>query len=62
MIDEEGTNVSAAQRQLITIARAFLTEPALLILLMMENGRIVETGTHESLLAPAGPYFAAYAA
>ena len=105
VIDEEGTNVSAGQRQLITIARAFLSEPALLILdeatssvdtrtellvqaamnllradrtsfviahrlstirdadliLMMENGRIVETGTHEALLAAAGPYAALYA-
>ena len=32
VIDEEGSNVSAGQRQLITIARAFLSEPALLIL------------------------------
>lgn len=32
MIDEESSNISAGQRQLITIARAFLTRPALLIL------------------------------
>jgi ATP-binding cassette, subfamily B, multidrug efflux pump len=105
VIDEEGTNVSAGQRQLITIARAFVSEPALLILdeatssvdtrtellvqkamnslradrtsfviahrlstirdadliLMMENGRIVETGTHDALLAAEGPYAALYA-
>jgi ATP-binding cassette subfamily B protein len=32
MIDEESSNISAGQKQLITIARAFLTRPALLIL------------------------------
>jgi ATP-binding cassette subfamily B protein len=32
VIDEEGSNVSAGERQLLTIARAFLAEPALLIL------------------------------
>ena len=32
MIDEEGSNVSAGERQLITIARAFLADPTLLIL------------------------------
>jgi ATP-binding cassette, subfamily B, multidrug efflux pump len=32
VIDEEGSNVSAGQRQLITIARAFLAEPSILIL------------------------------
>ncbi len=32
VIDEEGGNVSAGERQLITIARAFLSNPALLIL------------------------------
>ncbi len=31
-IDEEGSSVSAGERQLITIARAFLAEPAILIL------------------------------
>ncbi|MFI7575144.1 ABC transporter ATP-binding protein [Micromonospora sp. NPDC049497] len=100
VIDEEGSNVSAGEKQLITIARAFLAEPSLLILdeatssvdtrtevllqramaalrsdrtsfviahrlstirdadliLMMENGRIVEQGTHEDLLAAKGPY------
>ncbi|WP_446666769.1 ABC transporter ATP-binding protein [Flexivirga sp. B27] len=32
VIDEEGTGVSAGERQLITIARAFLADPAMLIL------------------------------
>ncbi|GGM62775.1 multidrug ABC transporter ATP-binding protein [Micromonospora sonchi] len=104
VIDEEGSNVSAGEKQLITIARAFLAEPALLILdeatssvdtrtevllqramaalrsertsfviahrlstirdadliLMMEQGRIVEQGTHEQLLAAHGPYHRLY--
>src|ERR1044072_6903721 len=32
VIDEQGDNVSAGERQLITIARAFLADPAILIL------------------------------
>jgi ATP-binding cassette subfamily B protein len=32
VIDDEGTNVSAGQKQLLTIARAFLASPSLLIL------------------------------
>ncbi|MEV1329012.1 ABC transporter ATP-binding protein [Micromonospora costi] len=104
LIDEEGSNVSAGEKQLITIARAFLAEPSLLILdeatssvdtrtevllqramaalrsdrtsfviahrlstirdadliLMMENGRIVEQGTHEQLLAAQGAYYRLY--
>jgi ATP-binding cassette subfamily B multidrug efflux pump len=32
VIDEEGTNVSAGEKQLLTIARAFLADPSLLIL------------------------------
>lgn len=32
VIDEEGSNISAGERQLITIARAFLADPPLLIL------------------------------
>ena len=32
VIDEEGSNVSAGEKQLLTIARAFLADPALLIL------------------------------
>ncbi|PRZ40790.1 ATP-binding cassette subfamily B protein [Antricoccus suffuscus] len=32
LIDEEGSNVSAGEKQLLTIARAFLAQPSLLIL------------------------------
>jgi ATP-binding cassette subfamily B multidrug efflux pump len=32
MIDDEGSNVSAGEKQLLTIARAFLADPAILIL------------------------------
>jgi ATP-binding cassette subfamily B protein len=32
VIDEEGANVSAGEKQLVTIARAFLAEPSILIL------------------------------
>jgi ATP-binding cassette subfamily B protein len=32
MIDEEGSNVSEGEKQLLTIARAFLTEPSILVL------------------------------
>lgn len=104
VVDEDGSNISAGERQLITIARAFLTDPALLILdeatssvdtrteallqhamaairtdrtsfviahrlstirdadliLVMENGSIVEKGTHDQLLAADGAYAALY--
>ncbi|MEI2712082.1 MAG: ABC transporter ATP-binding protein [Nocardioides sp.] len=103
-IDEEGTNLSAGERQLVTIARAFLSDPALLILdeatssvdtrtelllqhamgalredrtsfviahrlstirdadliLVMEDGAIVEQGTHEQLLEAEGAYARLY--
>jgi ATP-binding cassette subfamily B protein len=32
VIDEEGSNISAGEKQLLTIARAFLADPSLLIL------------------------------
>ena len=104
VINEESSNISAGQKQLITIARAFLAEPALLILdeatssvdtrtellvqhamsalranrtsfviahrlstirdadliLVMEDGAIVEQGTHTELLARRGAYFELY--
>jgi len=103
-IDEEGSNLSAGERQLVTIARAFLSDPALLILdeatssvdtrtelllqhamaalrtdrtsfviahrlstirdadliLVMEDGAIVEQGTHDSLLEADGAYARLY--
>jgi ATP-binding cassette subfamily B protein len=106
VIDEEGSNVSAGEKQLITIARAFLSDPSLLILdeatssvdtrtevliqramhrlrtgrtsfviahrlstirdadliLVMESGRIVQQGTHESLRAAGGAYARLYSA
>jgi ATP-binding cassette subfamily B multidrug efflux pump len=105
-VDEEGSNLSAGERQLVTIARAFLSNPELLILdeatssvdtrtelllqnamaalrsdrtsfviahrlstirdahliLVMEDGAIVEQGTHESLLAVEGAYSRLYQA
>jgi ATP-binding cassette subfamily B protein len=104
LINEEGDNISAGQKQLLTIARAFLADPAILILdeatssvdtrtevliqeamnalrqdrtsfviahrlstirgadviLVMENGRIVEQGSHVDLLSHDGPYSRLY--
>lgn len=106
VVDEEGGGVSAGEKQLITIARAFLSDPAVLILdeatssvdtrtevliqkamarlahgrttfviahrlstirdadviLVMENGSIVEQGTHDELLEARGAYARLYAA
>ncbi|MFF3060045.1 ABC transporter ATP-binding protein [Streptomyces sp. NPDC057909] len=106
VIDDEGTGVSAGEKQLITIARAFLSDPVILVLdeatssvdtrtevliqkamarlahgrtsfviahrlstirdadviLVMENGSIVEQGTHDELLEAQGAYARLYAA
>lgn len=104
VLDDEATNLSVGERQLVTIARAFLADPRILILdeatssvdtrtelliqramsrlrrdrtsfviahrlstirdadliLVMENGRIVEQGVHSALLAARGAYARLY--
>jgi ATP-binding cassette, subfamily B, multidrug efflux pump len=104
VLDDEAGNVSAGEKQLITIARAFLARPSVLILdeatssvdtrtevlvqkamsalradrtsfviahrlstirdadliLVMENGAIVEQGNHHELLEAKGAYFTLY--
>lgn len=106
VIDDDGAGVSAGEKQLITIARAFLSDPVILVLdeatssvdtrtevliqkamarlskgrtsfviahrlstirdadviLVMENGSIVEQGTHAALLAAEGAYARLYSA
>jgi ATP-binding cassette, subfamily B, multidrug efflux pump len=104
VLTDEAENVSAGEKQLLTIARAFLAKPSVLILdeatssvdtrtevlvqkamaalrsdrtsfviahrlstirdadliLVMENGQIVEQGTHDELLTAQGAYFNLY--
>ncbi len=104
VINDEGDNISTGEKQLMTIARAFLADPAILILdeatssvdtrtevliqeamnalranrtsfviahrlstirgadviLVMENGKIVEQGSHASLLDAKGAYASLY--
>ena len=104
VINDEGDNISAGEKQLMTIARAFLADPSILILdeatssvdtrtevliqeamnalraqrtsfviahrlstirgadiiLVMEDGGIVEQGSHDELLAANGPYSRLY--
>jgi ATP-binding cassette subfamily B protein len=106
LLDDESGSVSAGEKQLLTIARAFLANPTILILdeatssvdtrtevliqramnalrsnrtsfviahrlstirdadiiLVMENGNIVEQGNHEELLQREGAYAALYQA
>ncbi|WP_084105710.1 ABC transporter ATP-binding protein [Demequina sp. NBRC 110056] len=106
VLDDDATNISAGERQLITIARAFVAQPQVLILdeatssvdtrtellvqramaelrkdrtafviahrlstirdadliLVMENGSIVEQGNHSQLLAAKGAYARLYEA
>jgi ATP-binding cassette subfamily B protein len=103
-LSEDGTNISQGQRQLITIARAIVSKPRIMILdeatssvdtrtekaiqdalddimknktsfviahrlstiknakviLVMNHGKIIETGTHEELLAKNGFYAEMY--
>jgi ATP-binding cassette, subfamily B, multidrug efflux pump len=105
-LDDEASNLSAGEKQLVTIARAFISAPDLLILdeatssvdtrtevlvqhamaalradrtsfviahrlstirdadliLVMEEGRIVEQGSHDELIAAGGAFAQLYAA
>ena len=106
MINEEGTNLSQGQRQLVTIARAILADrPALILdeatsnvdtrteeliqramdalmqgrtsfviahrlstirncdkIMYIDNGGIMESGTHDELMAKKGYYYKLYTA
>ena len=54
-LNEDASNVSQGQKQLLTIARAILADNPVLIL-VMKDGDIIEQGTHEQLLAQKGFY------
>lgn len=53
---QDGGSFSVGERQLITIARALLSQPAPLIL-VMENGRIAEQGDHKTPIKAQCAYF-----
>jgi ATP-binding cassette subfamily B protein len=99
-VEEEGRNLTAAQRQVIALARAVVTEPDIVILdeatssldteheeavldavrrlgrtaifithrlqvaqradrvIVVDDGRIVEQGSHDELIGADGPYAA----
>lgn len=53
VLSGDAENISAGQRQLLTIARVFLCDPPILIL-VMQNGNIIEQGSHRELLDAGG--------
>ena len=55
VLSGDAENISAGQRQLLTIARVFLCDPPILIL-VMQNGNIIEQGSHRELLDAGGAY------
>ena len=80
-LHEGGANLSQGQKQLLSIARAALADPPVLILdeatssidthrlstiknsdviMVLEQGRIIERGSHESLLEQKGRYYQLY--
>lgn len=104
MLDQNGSGISSGQKQLLTIARAMIAEPSILILdeatsnidtitelkiqdalstlmdgrtsfviahrlntiqeadkiIMLENGEVVEYGSHDDLMKQQGDYFNLY--
>ena len=54
-LNEDASNVSQGQKQLLTIARAILADNKILIL-VMKDGDIVEQENHEELLKARGFY------
>ncbi|MCF2652647.1 ATP-binding cassette domain-containing protein [Anaeromassilibacillus senegalensis] len=59
ILSAAGANISQGQRQLLAIARAFVADPRILIV-VMDQGRIVESGSHDDLLAQKGKYYDLY--